>query len=243
MTAPAALEEMLAKARLVSPEYTDEELALAEARLDAKAAGRMVSGAISFDDATFHRLRRQGLRTAPGTQEDGPVGDAGDDLSQLCMLLIGEHDALHTMSTFIGGRVLEPAGARVLACVLHLAGREDSARFWWQYAAGADDVAASYCLYLHHMALGEIEEADWWQDQVDPLRGRPLGTGSADRYAHTLGWASCLHVVARRKGFTDAARAALAYVRHAVRFVDDDVDLPLPDDGFAERIEQISALV
>lgn len=57
-------------------------------------------------------------------------------------------------------RILEPDGARVLACVLHLAGREDSARFWWQFAAGADDNLAKFCLFLHHVALGEIHEAN-----------------------------------------------------------------------------------
>jgi hypothetical protein len=248
MNARTSIDEMLAKARQVSPDYTAEEMAAAEARLEAKAAGWMVSGAISFDDATYHRLRRHGRHAVP-CQE--PAADAPEDrprrartdLQRLCHVLISQPEALHAMSTFIGGRVLEPSGARVLACVLHLAGREDSARFWWQYAAGADDVAASYCLYLHHMTLGETEEADWWQDQVSPLHGAELRSDGADRYALALGWTTCLRIVVRHRAFTDATTAALAYVRNAVQFVDDDLDLPLPDDGFAERIEQITALV
>jgi hypothetical protein len=114
-----------------------------------------------------------------------------------------------------------------------------------RYAAGADDVAASYCLYLHHMALGETEEAEWWQDQVTPLWRRLDidSTGQSDSpYAFT-GRASCLQIVARHRAFTDATAQALAYVRNAVQFVDDDLWLPLPDAGFAQRMEEITALV
>lgn len=253
MTLPASIQEVLAKARLVSPGYSAEEMAAAEARLEAKAATRMVTGAITFDDATCHRLRRAGTWRSAGPEPVDGAADkhicrAEEDLRGLCHVLISQPDALHAMSTFISARVLEPAGARILACVLHLADREGSARFWWQYAAGADDVAATYCLYLHHMALGETEEADWWHDQVSPVLGRRLGSDNpadnpADRYVLALGWTTCLQIVARHRAFTDATNAALAYVRTAVRFVDDDIDLPLPDAGFAARIEEITALV
>lgn len=246
MTAPTTIADVLAMARLASPAYTDEETAAAETRLAAKAADRIVTGAITFDDATHHLYRRPTPRSSahPGPADpDDCIHRAGTDLLGLCHLVISQPDALSAMSTFIGDRILEPAGARVLACVLHLAGREGSARFWWQYAAGADDVAASYCLYLHHMALGETEEAVWWQDQVDPVRGRELGSEDPDRYAFALGWTTCLQIVARHKEFTDATNAALAYVRSAVRFVDDDIDLPLPDAGFAQRMEEIAAII
>lgn len=245
MTAPTSIADVLTMARLASPAYTDDEMAAAEARLAAKAADRIVTGAITFDNATHHLYQpgtRSSIHPEPADGDDR-IHRASTDLLGLCHLVISQPDALSAMSTFIGDRILEPAGARVLACVLHLAGRQGSARFWWQYAAGADDVAASYCLYLHHMALGEIEEAIWWQDQVDPLRGRELGSDGTDRYAFAFGWTTCLQVVVRHKAFTDATNAALAYVRSAVRFVDDDIDLPLPDDGFAQRIEEIAAIV
>lgn len=255
MTAPTSIDQMLPKARVLSPEYTDQEMTAAVARLEAKAADRIVTGAITFDDATFYsylRRRRPSTRLPDEqlpTNTDDRTQWAVEDLEGLCHLVISQPDALHTMTTFICDRILEPAGARVLACVLHLAGREESARFWWQYAAGADDIAASYCLYLHHMTLGETEEAEWWQDQVTPL-WRRLDTDTATdtagqpghRYAFT-GWASCLQIVARHRAFTDATTKALAYIRNAVQFVDDDLPLPLPDAGFAQRIEEITALV
>ncbi|MFD4237484.1 hypothetical protein [Streptomyces sp. NPDC058542] len=46
----------------------------------------------------------------------------------------------------------------------------ENARFWWQYAAGAGDPAASYCLYLHHRALGELAPARWWHEQTELLQ-------------------------------------------------------------------------
>jgi hypothetical protein len=149
MTAPTTIADVLTMARLASPAYTDEEMATAETRLAAKAADRIVTGAVTFDNATHHLYWRPAPRsgTHPGPEDgDDGIHRAGADLRALCHLVISQPDALSAMSTFIGDRILEPAGARVLACVLHLAGREGSARFWWQYAAGADDVAASYCL-------------------------------------------------------------------------------------------------
>ncbi|MFH9125735.1 hypothetical protein [Streptomyces globisporus] len=73
-------------------------------------------------------------------------------------------------------------GARVLGCILQLAESEESARFWWQYAAGAGDPAASSCLYLHHRALGEHAPARWWHDQTELLQNTP----STD-HPHTRG--------------------------------------------------------
>ncbi|MFJ5272773.1 hypothetical protein [Streptomyces sp. NPDC088358] len=61
---------------------------------------------------------------------------------------------------------LDVDGAQVFACMLHLAGHPESAQFWWQLAAGADHGAAAYCLYLHHLGRGEIQEADFWIYQL-----------------------------------------------------------------------------
>ncbi|MFI9628827.1 hypothetical protein [Streptomyces sp. NPDC052042] len=55
----------------------------------------------------------------------------------------------------------------MLGCILQLAEAEEDARFWWQYAAGAGDAASSYCLYLHHLALGERGEVRWWHHQTE----------------------------------------------------------------------------
>ncbi|SHN38080.1 hypothetical protein SAMN05216499_1609, partial [Actinacidiphila paucisporea] len=197
IAAITSYEQVLATARLDCPAYTDDELATAEARLAAKAADRLRSGALTFDDANTPTVVGAVMPNWWGTGQDDPGRDrngADTDLRHLCQLVISQSDALHQMSTLledVADRFLEPEGARVLACVLHLAGREDSARFWWQYAAGADDVAATYCLFLYHLALGEEPEANRWHDQVANRRGSVLWARAAyaDRYAETLGWA------------------------------------------------------
>jgi hypothetical protein len=155
--------------------------------------------------------------------------------------------ALHAMAGFLHGRtdpgpsrILEPEGARVLACVLHLAGREDSARFWWQFAAGAEDGLARSCLFLHHLALGETREADWWRDQVPPAGRQMWSRLTGDGYGTRTSAALVLRSIARHRAVPDAANAVVVYVKTAMQDVE-DIDLPLPPDGFARRIEEITA--
>ncbi|MFF4371448.1 IclR family transcriptional regulator C-terminal domain-containing protein [Streptomyces sp. NPDC001594] len=64
-------------------------------------------------------------------------------------------------------------GALVFACVLHLAGDQSGARFWWQYAAGADNRTAAYCLYLDHSSHGDYQDAQHWAAQAQPA-GTPF---------------------------------------------------------------------
>jgi hypothetical protein len=174
MNSGKTLEDLLAGARLTPRPYTNDDIAAAEDRLLAKLADRMLHGALSFDDLTRPVRGHVAARTRPAGPTPRGCGRGPDtDLRLLCRLVISQPDALHAMSTFVAGRILEPDGALVLACVLHLAGREDSARFWWQYAAGAGDVSASYCLFLHHTAHGEVVEANWWHDRPRP-RTRPV---------------------------------------------------------------------
>ncbi|WP_308110612.1 hypothetical protein [Streptomyces sp. ET3-23] len=61
---------------------------------------------------------------------------------------------------------LDVEGTLVFACLLYLTGHPESAQFWWQLAAGAGHRAAGYCLYLHHLSLGEDREATHWRHQV-----------------------------------------------------------------------------
>ncbi|MGI5451494.1 hypothetical protein ACQEVM_38180 [Streptomyces sp. CA-243310] len=60
-------------------------------------------------------------------------------------------------------------GVQVFACALHLAGHPESARFWWQLAAGAGHSGAAYCLYLHHLGGGDLREARFWKRQMEKL--------------------------------------------------------------------------
>ncbi|MFE5513844.1 hypothetical protein ACFQ9J_25255 [Streptomyces sp. NPDC056529] len=91
---------------------------------------------------------------------------AAEDLRALCETLV-RHTPATAVSAFVTDQVPEPSSALVLACVLQLTDTDDGARFWWQYAAGAGQPGAAYCLYLHHLALGETHTAHWWHTQTD----------------------------------------------------------------------------
>ncbi|MFJ5548716.1 IclR family transcriptional regulator C-terminal domain-containing protein [Streptomyces sp. NPDC093225] len=76
------------------------------------------------------------------------------------------------LAVFASDRTLT-AGALIFACVLHLADDQHGARFWWQYAAGADNRTAAYCLFLHHSAGGDYADAQRWADLAAP-EGAPF---------------------------------------------------------------------
>lgn len=225
MTSP--IDELLARTRLVNEPYTFEEINTAAQRL----ASRMTA-------------RRAGLHTEEraASASDGPQDAAARDLRTLCETAVMSSGALTSLQQFVARSLPEPPGARVLGCILHLTEREDPARFWWQYAAGAGDSAAALCLYLHHRAHGEEPEADWWQAQAAAEGDDPSDAGPQDL-------AATLRVLRSLRQTDEAvsdlvSRAAqisavLNYVPAAVSYVDDDLDLPLPDADFPDRITSL----
>lgn len=228
MTSP--IDQLLARARLVNEPYTPGEIDAAAERLAARVAARRATPPTPGQ-----------ARPAP----EGPQDVAARDLRTLCETAVMSSGALASLQHFVARSLPEPPGARVLGCILQLTEQEDSARFWWQYAAGAGDSAATYCLYLHHMAHGEKPEAEWWHTQA---AGAADDHGPADTEPQDL--AAALRVLQALKGTDEpvlglAARAAqisaiLNYVPAAVSYVDDDLDLPLPDADFTERITSLT---
>ncbi|MCE0444821.1 hypothetical protein LT493_04545 [Streptomyces tricolor] len=243
--------------------YSTEDIEAAERRIAARVADRLLHGALSFDDA-MQPARAQTVRPhSPGCDawrpEEKLRADAAGALRALCRSMAGQADALHQMSQFVGHRILDPDGAVILGCVLQLAAREDSARFWWQFAAGAGDMSAACCLYLHHLSLGETREADWWRAQM--IAGTSLKNRSVRRnrvrmrFTSDIPWSSSTWtmlaigledgpptatVTWKHMVLPQAAAAVVRYVPTAIEYVD-DVDLPLPTAGFAERIEELTA--
>lgn len=178
-----------------------------------------------------------------GQAREGSVDEssAADDLQTLCETVITHTGALTDLRIFLARALPEPSGARVLGCMLQLSEREESARFWWQYAAGAGDPAASYCLYLHHRALGEHGAADWWHTQhtqtdvvADAEAGPEVEITTTLRILRAL--------KPDDSPVPEPVNAVLHYVPVAVAFVDDDLDLPLPDPDFTDRIRALTAL-
>lgn len=269
------VEEALARAVLRPRPYSEQEVEAAERRLAARLADRLLHGALSLDDEIRDGIRHHG-EAAPERPGD-PAGDAAREehrprlataagwraeserhMRMLCRTVVEREGAIDHMAAFLGRRVPHPVGARVLGCVLQLAGREDGARFWWQFAAGAGDAAAAYCLYLHHLALGEAWEAELWHRQAVPgeaacddpdAEGEGEGAGAGDDGAGEAGYhcgpGVVLRVLTLLRGtggddLTDRAAAVLRYVPEAVHYVD-EFELPLPDADFAERIEELTA--
>ncbi|GHB71923.1 hypothetical protein GCM10010377_73030 [Streptomyces viridiviolaceus] len=197
-------------------------------------------------------------RTRPtgNPAQDSTPNAAAQDLRALCETL-----ALHTPPTtvtkFVTGQVPEPRSALVLACVLQLTDTVEGARFWWQYAAGAGQ-AAAYCLYLHHLALGERTTAERWHQQTDDVQPAPEppawddGTSwnPADHRITSATTTQFMRILRHLAKQTVRSRPAavsklMAYLPAAVTagyLREPDTELPLPGDEFARRINRLLAV-
>lgn len=221
----------------------DADAVDAESAADADGVGE---GALGGDPGTRKASDELPADECPpnrGQAREGSVDEssAADDLQTLCETVITHTGALTDLRIFLARALPEPSGARVLGCMLQLSEREESARFWWQYAAGAGDPAASYCLYLHHRALGEHGAADWWHTQhtqTDVVADAE--TGPEVEITTTLRILRALKP--DDSPVPEPVNAVLHYVPVAVAFVDDDLDLPLPDPDFTDRIRALTTL-
>ncbi|MET8703821.1 hypothetical protein ABZW10_33965 [Kitasatospora sp. NPDC004723] len=108
----------------------------------------------------------------PQVQAGMLIDDAARDLKALSKGVIHEPDA----GTWVNGLVTrwEPHGGLVFGCLFDLTGRPYHAQWWWQFAAGAGESLAAYCLYLHHVRAGELRDAEHWFHQA-----ARLGEGAA----------------------------------------------------------------
>ncbi|WP_327686260.1 hypothetical protein [Streptomyces sp. NBC_00467] len=149
----------------------------------------------------------------------------------------------------------------ILACVLQLADTDDGARFWWQYAAGAGQPAAAYCLYLHHLALGERDTANWWHQQTDdvhtpaapsendtPQLSEPAASWHpAGRQVTAASTTTMLRVLrhlakSTTRPYSAAVTQLMAYIPTAVAtgyLRQPESELPMPGPDFADRISTL----
>ncbi|MFJ3229199.1 hypothetical protein ACIPJS_38425 [Streptomyces sp. NPDC086783] len=207
---------------------------------------------VPYDDLAYAGLLEQGL---PQWNDDGPEPadeGAARSLAALCEAVVARCTATQ-LADFLTDQVPQPRAAWILGCVLQLAGTEDGARFWWQYAAGADDGAASYCLYLQHLARGDAHSAALWQAQADDGIAPEDGAEAwQDAPAYRMVTAdtslsTVLRILSRLseaapRRHTPAARAVIQFVATAVEIGYDrypDLEIPLPGTDFAEQLEII----
>ncbi|MFE7450985.1 hypothetical protein [Streptomyces griseus] len=184
----------------------------------------------------------------PRHVDEAPTHPAARDLRALCATLV-THTPATTVTHFLTDQLPEPRSALILACVLQLTDTEDAARFWWQYAAGAGQSAAAYCLHLHHLARGEEDTARFWHDQMDhtphpapapaPDHGERLDTASTTTMLRVL------HHLARQTPPRPSSATVTSLMDYmptatAVGYLrEPDMELPLPGPDFARTIRTL----
>ncbi|MFF3489692.1 hypothetical protein ACFYXC_41800 [Streptomyces sp. NPDC002701] len=228
-------DRLLARARLVDEPYSPKDIDAAAARIAARAARR-----------TLRQKAGAGREQSGSKPERGDCAmeGAAQDLSTLCETAVADTGAIGLLEHFIG-LLPEPRGARVLGCILELTGQTDPARSWWQYAAGAGDRIAAYCLHLQHLTHGERAEARWWHQQTDAAPESAPGR-SQDDVATTLRILRLLQ--AQRTGQEmpglltrlSQAGAVFDYIPAALSYTGDTIDLPLPDPDFTHHITTLT---
>lgn len=120
-------------------------------------------------------LRRARLTAAP-THLPSEHEQAAFELGLVVALVLGAPDASRGLDLLVNARRIQPEGAEVFAALLYATGREEGAEFWWRFAAGSGSGTAAYCLHLHHLKLGETDDADYWRawsDQLAAAERRP----------------------------------------------------------------------
>ncbi|MBQ0882807.1 hypothetical protein [Streptomyces sp. RT42] len=196
--------------------------------------------------------------------QDALLNGAAEDLRALCETLL-THTPPTAVADFLTNQVPEPRSALALACILQLSDTDEGARFWWQYAAGAGQTAAAYCLYLHHLSQGEGAAADWWHDQTDDVQPPPASpdpnqADDAEPYCASR-WHPANHPITSTSTTTilrilrhlsatstrsksAAVLKLMAYIPRAVTtgyLREPETELPLPGDDFAQRVQELLA--
>ncbi|MEU2730610.1 hypothetical protein ABZ650_23135 [Streptomyces griseoviridis] len=213
------------------------------------------SDVVPYDDLGYAQFidNEDLLAGCHGTEaaDDG----AARSLTVLCEAVVA-HCTAEQLADFLTDQVPQPRAAWILGCFLQLAGADDGARFWWQYAAGADDAPASYCLYLQHLARGDTHAAALWRAQAGEHAQQDNGTTGPGEHgpAYRLMTAdSSLSTVLRvlshltraaPRRQTTTARNVIDFVASAVAIGYDlhpDLEIPLPGQNFDELLGVIVA--
>ncbi|WP_051852039.1 hypothetical protein [Streptomyces sp. NRRL F-5650] len=167
---------------------------------------------------------------------------AAEHLRSLCEVAV-THASAPQITDFITEQLPSPEGAWILGCLLHLASAEDGARYWWQYAAGAGDRGAGYCLSLLHRARGDDQTADFWLDQTDDPADPDPGVGCAASTSTVLRMLVQMTAGSDR-AYSDTTLAVMSYTTAAVTDGyrrHPDVEIPAPGPYFAEMLQIILA--
>ncbi|MBQ0830519.1 glycoprotein [Streptomyces tagetis] len=140
-----------------------------------RAAQALTSAYDDYD--TDRALRRvtalaDGRATDPATRAQPPAPyptaheQAAHDLDLAVTLIVDSPQAHVSLARLVDLDRIEPEGALVFAALLRLAGYGDQAQFWFEFAAGAGNRTAAFCLYLLHQGRAEHRAAAYWRGQA-----------------------------------------------------------------------------
>ncbi|MFI5621471.1 hypothetical protein [Streptomyces sp. NPDC051567] len=160
---------------------------------------------------------------------------AASHVKDLTALIGGGDEAAH--AGFEGWTAdVDIDGVQIFACTLYLARHPESARFWWQLAAGAGHSGAAYCLHLHHLSGGDVHEAHFWKRQMTKL----LDDRAPESFIEVL--ESFTGYTARNRPLTTMPTRCLeTEFERLVEQHDDDAGLICrPDSQLADRIHDLA---
>ncbi|MFI1731594.1 hypothetical protein ACH40E_20755 [Streptomyces acidicola] len=216
------------------------------ARALLRNSPRVPTDTVPYEDCVYPVLTPDGTALV----DDDPADTAAAARLQILCEAVVAASTPDTLE-FVTEQLPEPRSAWVLGCALQLADTDEGARFWWQYAAGAGDVAASYCLYLHHLSRGEEHAAAFWHNQAGfdtPTDSEPLSLTGGCPTTHQIRFDATLATVLRvlshlhtpgTRTRTHRADAVANYVARAVTngyARHPGVEIPVPEPRFADRI-------
>ncbi|MFP8888045.1 hypothetical protein [Streptomyces mangrovi] len=177
-----SIDDLLSYAQ-VGERVTEEDIAASRRQIEREIAATIWQGALSCESSAHTANTYLGRTPSPDrTRRRTHLGtalhaQAAQDLRAISTLVIRDtHAAQHIAWLATAGRV-EPEGALVFACLLHLAHRDEAAQWWWQFSAGAGSTTSALCLYLMHMQRGELRDADHWAAQAAELERLEMTTG------------------------------------------------------------------
>ncbi|MET8826386.1 hypothetical protein ABZX40_30075 [Streptomyces sp. NPDC004610] len=184
-----------------------------------------------------------------------PTGDTSRSQELLVLCTTALDTVRSDTLDFLTDQMPDLHSAWLLGCALHIAGIEDGARFWWQYAAGDGHPPACHTLSLYHSSRGETHAADFYHRQArqnteatepgtDALT--VVGTSPPECVSFDASLPTVLRTLSRlttafgSRPMRHSINALTHYVaenatRHYARHP--GVEIPVPEPHFAEQVE------
>ncbi|WP_406447415.1 hypothetical protein OG782_01185 [Streptomyces sp. NBC_00876] len=225
MPLPRSIDEVLEDA-VIPDAFADYDLAASKRQI-----ARGVADTLLYDTAT---ARLAGIaRSHPATPASSIPTlhvQARQDLDMLSADALHGVEAAAQLARLANTRRIDPEGALQFACLLSLAGCTEAAQFWWQFAAGAGDATAAYCLHLLHLSRGERRDAAHWAEQAAAL----------DCGAIRAGRLSVRHATGQGRDHRPSPQLRAAVQRLTIEEDDDFGSVPHPDPDLADQIVELA---